>query len=460
MSKRKMFLLLAAMLALVLTGCGLKSPDQLYTLPRPSTEYESLQDSLDALIQGGYEYAAPVSGANTQSVQLEDLDGDGTDEAIAFFRDTSGGERPLKICIFRADGEGGYEHEPVITIEGDGDAINSVVYCQLNDKKDINGNSPLEIVVGWRISSAVYTLSAYSIENDNVTQLMSAPGYNLYSVKDLDQDNQAEIVSVLMSPAEEGGNTASYYDWSEDTMMFVNSIALSTAVDSLESIQYGYLVDSYPALYVNSYHRDSASNSYIITDILTVVDGLLKNISIDPSTGSSSTNHLAITDLKDINNDHVLELPIPSPLNSDGDDAYNVIHWVQYTVDGVKRSTGYTYHNLADGWYFKIPAHWLNNLYLKRFDSNSGATVERSITFYYQDSATGENIPFLNIYKNTGTNRNSRATQGERFLLTSDTEATYSAELLTIQGSDWDCGLDAKGVAERFHLIVTDWSTD
>lgn len=243
-------------------------------------------------------------------------------------------------------------------------------------------------------------------------------------------------------------------------MMFVNTIQLSVSASTLSGIRYGYLVDSYPALYVNSFHQGSASNSYIITDILTVTDGVLKNITLDAATRDSDTNHLAITDLKDINSDHVLEVPMPQPLNSVGDDTFNIINWVQYTVEGKARSTGYTYHNLADGWYFKIPAHWLSTLRLKRFDSNSGATVERSITFYYYDAETGEDIPFLNIYKNTGTNRNTRATQGERFLLTSDGEATYSAELLTIQGSDWDCGLDAKGVAERFHLILTDWSTD
>ena len=458
MGKRKLFFILVAVLTLVLTGCGLRSPEQLYTLPKPSTEYESLQNRLDALLSGGYEYAAPRSGANTQSVQMEDLDGDGTDEAIAFFRDTTGGEKPMKICIFRFDGEGGYEH--VITIEGEGDAINSVVYCQLNDRRDNAGNAPQEIVVGWRISNTVYTLSAYSIENDNVVQVMSMPGYTLYSVKDLDQDNQAEIVSVLMTSAEEGGNTASYYNWAEDTMMYVNSIPLSVSGSSLDGIQYGYLVEEYPALYVNAYHRDSMSNSYIVTDILTVVDGLLKNITLDHATGDSNTNHLATTDLKDINNDHVLELPVPRVLNSDGQDTYNVINWMQYTVEGEALPTGYTYHNLADAWYFDIPMSWLSTLRIKRFDTNSGATVERSISFYYHNPKTDEDIPFLNFYKNTGSNRNSRATQGERFLLATDSEATYSAELLTIQGSQFDCGLDAKGVAERFHLILTDWSAD
>lgn len=49
----------------------------------------------------GAEYAAPISGSNIQPVQLEDLNGDGQEEAVAFFRNDAD-EKPLKICIFTA----------------------------------------------------------------------------------------------------------------------------------------------------------------------------------------------------------------------------------------------------------------------------------------------------------------------------------------------------------------------
>ena len=53
------------------------------------------------MAQGG-EYAAPLTGEMIQSVQLQDLDGDGRQEAIAFFR-MSSEEKPLKIYIFRQE---------------------------------------------------------------------------------------------------------------------------------------------------------------------------------------------------------------------------------------------------------------------------------------------------------------------------------------------------------------------
>lgn len=446
-------------LTLMLAGCGLRSPEELYTPPKPTAEYESLQASLEKIQSEGYEYTAPVSGSNTQSVQLEDLDGDGEDEAIAFFRDSSGQERPLKICIFHTEDEGGYEL--FAEIEGDGDAINSVVYCQLND----TGKSPTqEIVVGWRISSTVYALSAYSIENGNVTELMSAPSYTQYAVRDLDQDNQAEIVSIQMNSAEGGGNTATYYDWTEDTMMSVNKVPLSVSMDVLETVQYNYLVSSYPALYVTGFYQDGLS--MVITDILTVSGGKLANITMDGGLVDSSTARLDLSDSeltepKDINSDNVLELPMPVPLRSvsavDNSNSYYAIDWVQYTVEGQAQSVGYTFHNTADGWYLNLPQNWVDGLVVGRSDTNIGATVEWSITFYYQKEVTDTPEPFLTIYKNTGTNRTSRATMGERFLLAEEEEATYSAEFFAC---GWSCGLNEKSLPQRFHLIMNSWSTD
>lgn len=451
--------MMASVLALLLSGCGLSSPEELYTLPWPSTEYESLQDCLNQLLDKGYEYSPPISGSYTQAVQLRDLDDDGVDEAVAFLRDSSGKERPLKICILRSNGGEGYEL--ACMIEGDGDVVNSVVYCQLNSTRTE------EIVVGWRISSTVYALSAYSIENGNVTELMTAPSYTRYVVNDLDQDNQEEIVSLQFGSTEEGGNTATYYDWAEDTMMSINTVALSAAADSLESVQYNYLVGSYPALYVSSYLRDNSSS--LITDVLSVVGGDLTNITASSDTGNSGTVHLNLTEPRDINSDNVLELPMPIPLRSNSnvensETAY-VINWVQFTVEGTSQTVGYTYHNTADGWYLSLPESWftgrqdgyMNGLILSRSDTNVGATVERSITFYHQESLTDQPKAFLTIYKSTGTNRESRAVMGERFLLTQDEEATYSAEFLD---SGWYCGLSRSTLAERFKLILTDWSAD
>ena len=83
MKKRFGALLLAIGLVLALTGC-IQSPESLYRLPKLPKEYRNLQEKLSQLLAAGLTYASPVSGSNTQSIQLQDLNGDGLEEAVAF----------------------------------------------------------------------------------------------------------------------------------------------------------------------------------------------------------------------------------------------------------------------------------------------------------------------------------------------------------------------------------------
>ena len=96
------FLLLAALL-FCLSGCYSGNIDQYFSLPMASEEYRQLQSLIDEELASGSEYAAPTHGSYRQSVQLSDVDGDGADEALAFFRDS--GKNP-KINIYSSeDGE-------------------------------------------------------------------------------------------------------------------------------------------------------------------------------------------------------------------------------------------------------------------------------------------------------------------------------------------------------------------
>ena len=115
-------------MALSLAGCAAPKltldPEELYALPELPERYTALNQQLSAIQEGGAEYATPVSGSNIQPVQMMDLDGDGREEALAFFRQ-SDGEKPLKIYIFAADGD---SYRQVAVIEGSGLAIYSVAY--------------------------------------------------------------------------------------------------------------------------------------------------------------------------------------------------------------------------------------------------------------------------------------------------------------------------------------------
>ena len=88
--KRPALLGLLLLACLLLAGCQMDSTvEELFTLPRLPTEYTTLSRQLDQLLSEGYEYMAPTSGRNIQSLQMVDIDGDGRDEALEMLQQHS-----------------------------------------------------------------------------------------------------------------------------------------------------------------------------------------------------------------------------------------------------------------------------------------------------------------------------------------------------------------------------------
>ena len=441
---------LAAFLCLCLTGCFFRAVGELYTVPQPPADYNALQARLSEVIAAGGEYAAPLSGDLIQSVQLQDMDGDGVQEALAFFRMPSE-ELPLKIYIFRQVGE---EYELLTRVEGAGAAINSVEYVQLDDE-------PFKEIVGsWQISHIVHSLAAYSIGPDQVEELLRTD-YVSYKTADLDGDGQQELV-VLRNPVG-APPRAELYDF-DGVLSMTGSAPLSGGITSVADggIRSGYLVDRVPALFVTSSYAENGT----ITDIFTCRDGKLRNITLDPATGESgeTIRYYNQVTASDINDDGILELPQPVPLTdykiTTASVNFWLIHWRQFDAEGRAVPVFTTYQNERDGWYFILPETWGDDVALSRADLPGGG--ERAVTFSRWDrGGTAEPESFLTIYKLTGTNRLARAKSGQRFFLLPAQEPLNVDNFNTIYAAEfrdgWDCGLTEDEVRERFRLITTDW---
>ena len=155
-------LLLPAFVMLLLSGCLFRPPDDLYRLPEMSAGYDQLNETIRAVrssLEAEYgvstDVATIVSGDNTATIQLQDLDGDGERESAVTFLQVPGVEKSLKIYIFRQVGE---DYQVAGVVEGDGSAIYAVDYI------DLNGSGTKELVVSWQISAGVYQLGAYTLD--------------------------------------------------------------------------------------------------------------------------------------------------------------------------------------------------------------------------------------------------------------------------------------------------------
>jgi len=453
MQKRRLIGRCLPLLALffLLTGCAFFSVDELYAMPQPPQEYYALQSKMKEITDQGGEYIAPLSGKYTQSVLLYDLDGDGVQEAITFFRFNSG-ETPLKIFIFKQVEDG---FEILAQIDGIGTAIDSISF------ENLNSTPEKELIVSWQRSDKSHALSAYSLKDGHLVELLTT-NYTGFKVYDLDSDNQKEIFIVKTGMSDEA-DRVELYDFQGDTMELISTAQLSKGITgSVETGPVtGILRDKVPAVFVPSTYME---DGYII-DIFICRDGELKNITRDPETGNSDGtvrwyNGVSSTD---INGDGIMELPLlaalPESKSSTGT-AVNFwsISWRQYDSYGNVYPIYTTYHNERDSWFFIMPDEWQGHIAMERKDLASGG--ERAVIFSYVKDADSTPEAFLTIYMLSGSNRQVRAATSGRFSLLPDAsmEDTYLYVAEFNEDCSWDCGLDEAGVIERFKLIVTKWS--
>ena len=425
--------------ALLLSGCMFRASfDELYELPQLPNEYMELRVQIESILSDGAEYAAPTSGTNIQSVQLVDLDGDGVEEALAFFRSNSE-ERPLKIYIFQAVED---SYEQVALIEGSGTSIHSISYV------DMNGDGVQEIIVGWRVNAEYQAVGVYSLQGFEPKLLMEGL-YTQYEVLDFDGDDVQEM--VLLRSDTDGEPVAEYYDWSEDLLQFHSFARLSMTMAELDRVDVGSLRDGEVALFVTGVAEDTRA----ITDILTYHQGTIVNIVRNDLTGVSSEVFRYI-DLRpqDINGDGVTEVPMPAQLPSSGlgDDSYWQVIWRNYNVKGQGEVAMTTYHNNSDGWYLVLPEDWDRRIAVRQVS----ASDERGIVFSIFSAGQETYQDFLGIYTITGSSREYKAARNGRFVLQRGVDTIYAAAFL--EGNEgWQYAIDQEELNQRFRLIVREW---
>jgi len=446
--KRRISALAAALaLALALSGCGgfaLEfNPEALYALPELPAKYTELNARLNAILEDGAEYAAPAAGTNIQPVQLTDLDGDGQQEAVAFFRKAED-EKPLKIHIFSARGDS-YEQSAVI--EGSGASVYSVVYS------DLDGDGRTELIVGWRVNAELQALSVYALGPAGPQELLRSVSYVRYASADLDGDGLQEL--VVFHADEEGGGEADYYDWQKGgTLQSVSSARLSATMAELNQgrVVSGLLRDGLPAVFVTGVTTPVSAESVAaaVTDILTAPEGELSNAALSSTTGvTSAVNAFRGLYPADINGDGAIE--VPSPAAAPGGEYDQRVDWMSYNGAGEAEAVLRTYHNMEDGWYLQLPEAWTGRVEAERSVTGSDAGV----TFYVLNEEMVRGAAILRITTLTGTGREVRATRGNRFPLSRQSDVIYTAELP--ENPPWDQGMTAEEVRAAFSLIAREW---
>ncbi len=435
---RRFSVLLALLLAaMLLGGCTMRTAEQMYAVPKRSNEYRALQTAIDGVMDGP-EYASPLSGENRQTVQMADLDGDGTDEYLLFAKSTS--DAPLKIFIFTRAGE---EYVQLETIESQGSAFDLIEYA------DMDGAAGTELIVGRQVSDQVPRfLAVYSFAGGRMQQLMSA-NYSRFLTCDLDQDGLTDLMVLSEGASEEENAVASLYRHSDGALTRSREARLSRKSEQIKRIMVSRLHGGRPAVYIAS----TVDEDTIVTDVFALTDGALTNVSLSSETGTSvQTLRNYYVYAVDIDADGTPELPslidMQTVQNSPRSAEQHLIRWYAMTEAGGEVDKLHTFHNFDGGWYLTLEKEWAQRVSVTQ---EAGVT-----TFYVWDASYEKAEKLLSIYALSGANRESAAQEDERFPIYQAEGVTYAAKL---EVAALSYGLTQGLLQESFHLIHMDWKT-
>lgn len=435
---KKIIPVLFAAAIVLLSGCAPESIDDLMRLPKLSEEYIELQSVIDGVLKTGAVYAAPISGSYRQSVQLYDINGDGTNEALAFFRVTD--EKPLRIYIFSQTDTG---YEVVSTIDGDGSSIGSIGYI------DMDGDGWTEIVVVWHMGTGIKMLGIYSLKSFKAAPI-AMTDCDQYGAADMDGDGCTELMVVRKNTPEKAG-VVELYKLGADGEPETALAKLSPDMGSISRLAVGALFDKTTGFFVEG----EFGGSGLITDIFTFDGKQLTNITAAETGSSESTVRSYAVYCRDIDGDGIMEVPLSRNLKSKGDAVYRVLDWYRYDVSGTGMLNLTTYHNYSDSWYLVLPQQWSDKVTIRREDSNSG---ERGIIFSQWNGPDEPVTDFLIIYAITGENREDMATRDGRMVLHRSSETIYAAKL-TEAAEQLELAPDYAYLKANFSRIYSEWIT-
>lgn len=433
--KKSVFLMLLA--ALLLTGCTVHTVDKMYCLPKRSEEYADVQSAINSAM-GGLEHSAPRSGENQQTVQMADLDGDGTSEYLVFAKGNA--ERPLRILVFdEVDGV----YQLVHTIENNGYAFDMVEYVQMDD---VPG---MEMVVGCLLGDQmIRSVSVYSFSGGEPERLVKTNYAKVLTV-DLDMDNLMELFVLRPGQTETDKGVAELYGIENGIVTRSNEVNMSEPVDQLKRVLIGQLYEGQFAVYAAS----TVGEATLITDVYAYMNNTLVNVSLSKDSGTSvqtMRNYYVYAD--DIDNDGVVELPDLITMQPIGDvlnaEKHNLIRWYAVTADGQEVEKMYTYHNFIGGWYLELDKDWASRLTVQQ---NGNEHV-----FYLWSETYEEPQKIMTVYALSGEKRESRGMENDRFTLLKTDSITYAASL---EPAAKFYRITQDSMIRNFHLIRQDWKT-
>ena len=369
-------ILFGMLLCLLLAGCSMPGEpvqvEELLRAPRLSGDYGDIQTALNDWLGESAQLKYPLQGDLLSPFLLQDLDGDGRQDAAVLY--TTAKSSNVCIAILQRDSTDAWQVRQ--NVEGLADTVENVRLAQLQP-----GNA-VQLVVGYMAAQGDHYLAVYSYENGELTTILEQQ-YEQYLVEDITGGGNQDL--ILMSTLEDGGVQIELLTVDkEGSFQQVAVMGLSAnRFAGCASVAAGMGADGKHYLVLDGWTGISGNN---LASVLLHFDEDTQQM---VPASQISTERLYTASLRnvpglvsrDLDGDGIVEIPTQPEeaglLNMSQGRRMDFIVWMDYTSSHPEKSFGLL--DEETNCYIELPMEWEGNLKLTDSEQYDGAVELRTV---------------------------------------------------------------------------------
>ena len=375
-SKRFCRWLLCTLLCLCLAGCSMPGEqvqvEELLRAPKLSGDYGDVQTALNDWLGESAQLKYPLQGELLSPFVLQDLDGDGVQDAAVFY--TTAQSTNVCIAILQKDAEGNWEVRQ--NLEGLADTVDTVRLARLQ------AGGSTQLVVGYVASRGDNYLAVYSYEDGELSAILEQ-SYEQYLVEDITGGGNQDL--ILMSTLEDGGVQIELLTVDRDGS-FQQVAVMGLSADKFSgcaSVAAGVGADGKRYLVLDGWTGISGNN---LASVLLCYDETSQQMVPATRISSQRLYNASLRNVptlvsRDLDGDGIVEIPTQPDeaglLNLSQSRRMDFIVWMDYTSSQPEKSFGLL--DEETNCYIELPAEWEGNLKLTDSEQYDGAVELRTV---------------------------------------------------------------------------------
>lgn len=368
--------LACVLLCLLLAGCSMPGEqvqvEELLRAPKLSGDYGDVQTALNDWLGESAQLKYPMQGDLLSPFLLQDLDGDGRQDAAVLY--TTAQSSNVCIAILQKDDADIWHVRQ--NVEGLADTVESVGLAQLQP------GDATQLVVGYTAAQGDHYLAVYSY-TDGVLSTILEQQYQQYLVEDITGGGNQDL--ILMSTLEDGGVQIELLTVDkEGSFQQVAVMGLSAnRFAGCASVAAGVGADGRHYLVLDGWTGISGNN--LASVLLRFDEDTQQMVPAD----QISTEKLYTASLRnvpslvsqDLDGDGIVEIPTQPDeaglLNMSQSRRMDYIVWMDYTSPHPEKSFGLL--DEETNCYIELPMEWEGNLKLTDSEQYDGAVELRTV---------------------------------------------------------------------------------